>query len=298
MLLLRIFLVIILISVTLASMPAPFTRELKVTQPYQTGNDVTIAQTLLLRDIAVSSLTVTGIYDEVSAMATKSFQSAHGLNGSGVLGSATATLLLDLHSADNYKDSGFSAGSMGYLYKFYIPVNTNRSVETTATLYDKDNNELLRFRVRAHGRRSDGTSSAWPDYGTGDIGLTEFASNGNTVTGLVEIDFNTPEPNAQEYGPWPVNRIVRGLDGNAKTLLPNIRDGIMIHTGNWTTDTVTWEPTMDMPNSSGCIHAHPADVEKITSILFGLGVKANANTFSGKNYPYQCQGVGVIELIN
>jgi hypothetical protein len=35
------------------------------------------------------------------------------------------------------------------------------------------------------------------------------------VTGLVEIDLNSAEPNASVYGPWPVNRVVRGLDGNA-----------------------------------------------------------------------------------
>lgn len=38
---------------------------------------------------------------------------------------------------------------------------------------------------------------------------------GDTVTGLVEIDLNSPEPNPAMYGPWPVNRVVRGLDGNA-----------------------------------------------------------------------------------
>jgi len=33
----------------MASMPAPFTRELSVTTPAMSGNDVLIAQTLLLR---------------------------------------------------------------------------------------------------------------------------------------------------------------------------------------------------------------------------------------------------------
>ncbi len=54
-----------------------------------------------------------------------------------------------------------------------------------------------------------------------------------------------------------------------------------------------------MPNSSGCIHAHPSDVEAIYSILTQkLGVKVNENTFSGKNYPYKPQGIGVIELVD
>jgi hypothetical protein len=32
------------------------------------------------------------------------------------------------------KDSGFTAASMGYLYKIYIPVYTNRSVESAGVL--------------------------------------------------------------------------------------------------------------------------------------------------------------------
>jgi S-adenosylmethionine/arginine decarboxylase-like enzyme len=53
-----------------------------------------------------------------------------------------------------------------------------------------------------------------------------------------------------------------------------------------------------MPNSSGCVHAHPEDVNAIYTILVNLGVKVNPNPFSGKNYPYKPQGVGVVELID
>ncbi len=81
-------------------------------------------------------------------------------------------------------------------------------------------------------------------------------------------------------------------------VLPNIRDGILIHTGNWTTDAVTWRPTMTMPNSAGCIHAHPSQVEEIYKRLVKLGVKVNDNTFSGRDYPYKPQGIAVIELID
>jgi len=109
---------------------------------------------------------------------------------------------------------------------------------------------------------------------------------------------NSPEPDPNVYGPWPVNRVVRGLDGNALILLPNIRDGLLIHTGNWTTADVDWNPTKDMPNSSGCIHAHPNDVERIYQLLVEQKVVVNDNTFSGKDYPYKAQGVGVIELID
>lgn len=208
---------VICVAVVMASMPAPFTRELKVTNPYMTGNDVLIAQTMLQRDAAVSkNFVANGVYDDASAAATSSFQGAHALKATGVLDSSSAQVLLDTHTADGVKDTGFTAASMGYLYKFHIPVHNNRTIETKATLYDKDNNVMLKFRVRTHGKRDDGTSAAWPDFGVGDVGYTQFGSSGNTVTGLVEIDLNSPEPDPAVYGPWPVNRIVRGLDGNAK----------------------------------------------------------------------------------
>lgn len=290
------FLVAFIAQVSADTMPPPFTRSLKLSDPYMSGNDVLIAQNLLKREPEIKSIPTNGKYDEATAQGCASFQATHGLKATGTLDSVTAQLLLDLDTADGFKDTGFTAASMGYLYKFHIPVQTNRSIETYATLYDKDNNEMLKFRVRTHGNRGDGTTSAWPDFGNGDVGLTQFASSGNTVTGLVEIDLNSPEPNPDLYGPYPINRIVRGLGGNAAFMLPNIRDGLLIHTGNWSTATQAWDSTMDMPNSSGCIHAHPEDVQKIYNILLSLGVKVNDNTYSGKNYPYKAQGVGVIEL--
>ena len=57
------------------------------------------------------------------------FQSAHDITATGVMDETTASLLLSLHSADNVKDSGFTAASMGYLYKIFVPVYSNRSVE-------------------------------------------------------------------------------------------------------------------------------------------------------------------------
>lgn len=192
------------------------------------------------------------------------------------------------------KDSGFTAASMGYLYKFFIPVYSNRSIETAGVLYDAENRILLTFPVRTHGHRDDGTDADWPDMGNGDVGLNEFSSNGATVTGIVEVDLNSPEPDPAVYGPWPVNRVVRGLEGNAAFLLPNIRDGILIHTGNWTSGGYT--PASTMPNSAGCMHAHPEHVERIYKALVREGVVVNDNTFSGKNYPYKPQGIAVIEL--
>jgi hypothetical protein len=86
------------------------------------------------------------------------------------------------------------------------------------------------------------------------------------------------------YGPYPVNRAVQGisvsaaqssvarststatandsgtavllfLQGNAAWLIPNIRDGILMHTGEWP----GWTPPMAMPNSAGvCAPLHCA----------------------------------------
>ena len=152
--------------------------------------------------------------------ATIDFQTAHNIKATGVMDEETATVLLDLHSADNVKDSGFTAASMGYLYKIFIPVYTNRSVESSATLYDAYNNVVMTFPARTHGHIDETYTGNY-----GDVGLNQFTTNGNTITGLVELDLNSPEPDPELYGPWPVNRIVRGLDGNAKFMLPYIRDG-------------------------------------------------------------------------
>lgn len=228
---------------------------------------------------------------------------ANNLDATGIFEGTTAELLLQLHSADGYKDTGFTAASKGYLYKIHVPVHQNRSIETVGTLFDAYNNILLRFPVRNHGHREDCSNDVcqWPDFGNGDYGLNEFTSNGNSVTGLIEVDLNSSEEPTDLYGPWPVNRYVRGLAGNAQLLLPNIRDGILLHTGNWTTeDHGTWDPrVMNMPNSAGCHHSHPIYVEAIYKILtVELGVIVNDNPFSGKDYPYKPQGIAVVELVD
>jgi len=175
---------------------------------------------------------------------------------------------------------------------------THHFVETTGILYDANNNEIMTFRARTHGHDDDGSHNSWPDFGTGDIGCNEFTHSCATVTGLIEVDLNSPEPDPDLYGPYPVNRFVRGLEGNAGFMLPNFRDGILLHTGNWSTDTQAWDSSMEMPNSSGCVHAHPEDVQKIYEELVKLGVKVNDNTFSGQDYPYQPQGIAVVSRID
>jgi len=288
---------------SLSSMPLPWTR---VLSSGMTGNDVYILQNLLLRDQAVAALpnplVVSSTYDAATQQAVQAFQEAHGLTVSpdASFGEESANAILSLHSQDGVRDSGFTAASLGYLYKIHVPVHQNRSIETTATLYDANNVVLLEFTVRAHGHRdNDDGTLPWPDFGDGDVGLNTFSSNGMTTTGIIEIDLNTAEPNATLYGPWPVNRLVRGLQGNAQFLLPYIRDGQLLHTGNWTTaSTGEWNPTLPMPNSSGCLHAHPSAVEKIASLLTSVcGVTVNENPFSGKNYPFKPQGIMVVEAI-
>jgi peptidoglycan hydrolase-like protein with peptidoglycan-binding domain len=83
-----------------ATMPLPWTRELYLTTPEMTGNDVVIAQNLLLRDTAVKTFKADGIFGEETEAATIAFQTAHELPSTGRVDESTASLLLELHSAD------------------------------------------------------------------------------------------------------------------------------------------------------------------------------------------------------
>ena len=122
-------------------------------------------------------------------------------------------------------------------------------------------------------------------------GLNEFSSDGNTPTGLTLFDFNSPEGIPKLYGPYPINRAVKGLKGNAAFLIPNVRDGILLHTGEWP----NWTPEDPMPNSSGCIHSHPDSIKTIANILEGLGVQMRKNPGGVLPYPYTPQGLLSVE---
>jgi len=94
---------------------------------------------------------------------------AHGVRATGAVDILTSSLLLELHTADGYKDDGKPAADLGYLYKvctgqlcafsywilsgvvpqMHVPVHKNRSIQTTGTLYSANNTVLLRFVVRA-----------------------------------------------------------------------------------------------------------------------------------------------------
>ena len=83
-------------------MPLPFTRELFLTSPPLTGNDVIIAQNLLLRceNVKDDNLVANGVFEETSKIATLHFQEFNNLQQTGIIDEQTATLLLDLHSND------------------------------------------------------------------------------------------------------------------------------------------------------------------------------------------------------
>jgi len=243
-----------------SQMPPPFTRVLcYVPGAPLTGHDVIILQNLIIRCPAVnSSLSLSGTFDQATQTAVRAFQTANNLSVDGVFGPASANELLNLYSCDGYKDLGRPASYYGsqYLYKFHFQVFRNRSYETMGALYDANNVLQMNFRIRTHGFDNT-THPPWPHW-SNTVGLNMFTSNGNTPTGLAEADLNSPEDDPASYGPFPVNRMINGLEGNAKFLLDHnnpIRSGILLHTGEWRTVS-DWTRDEDMPNSEGCIHAH------------------------------------------
>jgi len=261
----------------------PFYRVLQLTSPVMNGTDVLIAQVLLNRSPYVKQPVVEdGNFESSTKSAVFAFQAGNSLNATGVLDATTGTLLLSLQYRDNYRDSGTIPP--GYLYKVHIPVYANRCIETNATLYNAQMQVLRVFRVRTHGQN---------DPQTG-LPLNEFAGYGYTPTGLSEFDLNSPEDDPIDYGPYPVNRFVQGLQGNAALLISDIRDGILLHTGEW----ANWTVPMPMPNSEGCVHAWPQDVQGIWYQLVALGVQVRPNTFGKLPYPYKPQGVVSVEQLD
>ena len=139
------------------TIPLPWTRELELGE---SGNDVKIMQTLLLRSPGVSSIIETdGNFDSSTQAAVESFQAYTALNASGIFDVPTAEALLSCCERDGYRDNGTAASAYGKLYKIIVPLpSMNRSVETNATLLDKDNNFIRSFTVRTHGHRDDGSA--------------------------------------------------------------------------------------------------------------------------------------------
>lgn len=268
-------------------MPPPFTRELELRQPPLSGPDVVVLQHLLARG-AWAAPAQTGAFDSATAAAV----AAAAPGSKGRLDAAAARSVLERCGADGYADDGRPAAARGRLYKLHVAVSRDRSREATATLLDAKNAVLVRFTARLHGADELGERPPWPSY-SDTPGLTQLAPDGNTPTGLYELDLNAPEPNATLYGPFPVNRAVVGLEGNARFLLPHLRNGILVHTGAWP----GWTPGTPMPNSEGCIHAGPEDVEAVWRALEGLGVEVRPNTGGALPYPYTPQGLLSVEEV-
>jgi len=263
---------------------APFYRTLSLQNPPLNGDDVTIAQSLLARSPFVKNVTVSGIFTANTLQAVGSFQKGNNLTVSGALDMPSSNLLLQLHIRDGYKDPKPSYVPPGVLYKVYIPVYANRSIETTATLYNNLGQSLWTFTVRTQGQADNNTG----------LDMNELADSGSTPTGLSTFDLNSPENDPIDYGPYPVNREVTGLAGNAAIVISNIRDGILMHTGEWS----GWQPPMPMPRSHGCVHGWPMDIERVWQILIANGVQVRNNTFGHLPYPYTPQGLISIEQID
>lgn len=288
-----------------------------------TGSDVTIYQHLLQRFVKQADFNASGCFDMATRTYTTKFQAAYSLSADGIVGPVTASAILQHFSADKYVDDGAPASAMGRLYKVHVPVHKNRSIETVGTLYAANGTALYQFPARTHGHDASGPNT-WPSYNSAGDGLNQFSSDGNTPTGLMDFDLNSPEgvrvfccvlllllvrivnyvfvcwrhagvPLFSQiprlYGPYPVNRAVVGHKGNAGFTVPHIRDGILLHTGEW--------PSVNpMPNSAGCIHSHPECIEAIWHILVSLGVKVHPNTGGTLPYPYEPQGLLSVECVD
>ncbi|KAJ6253529.1 l [Anaeramoeba flamelloides] len=285
--LLIVFITLTIVVSVSASMPLPFKRELYYTSsnPLE-GSDVYIAQSFLLRSKYVTSFASTKVYDLATKKAVEQFQSGNSLSVDGIIGPATANLLIKLHLNDGYKDDG--RFPEGYLYKIHISVHSNRSIPGTAYLIAPNNTRIFKFPALTQGQGPNG-------------GYNSFSDSGNTPTGLYEIDLNSPENDPDDFGPYPVNRITRGLAGNGAIVTPdtsksdNIRAGLLVHCGQ----SAEWQKGV-IPPSHGCIHSWCSNIQKIWKMLtLDLGVKVNKNYFGTiVPYPFKPQGVLSLELLD
>lgn len=288
-------------------LPDPFSAH-TVLKMGTNGSDVSIAQYLLSRSHFVDAHAVladSGVFGIATQTAVTAFQDGNRLSDvtHGAIDRLTADTLLALHTYDDgYEDDGRSARSYnnGYLFKITIPVHRNRSIETEASLLDADNQLLFRFRVRTKGYVADGCGTKltrpWPSFNNSRDGLNMFTSDGMTPTGLHEIDLNSPEDEPKFFGKWPVMRFVQGIAGNAKFLVPQLRNGILLHTGQWP----NWTTADPMPDSAGCVHSWPKNIQKVWKIATGrqVGAKVRPNTSGKLPYPYKPQGLASVFLVS
>ena len=277
----------------------PFKRTLQVESPLLKGKDVVILQNLLRRHKNNFSLPATGYFDETTKVVLRKFQQVENLSQqNGILDPETGKKILQLLMHDGYRDNGIVPDDCKF--KIHVPLYRSRSIETNATLYKCGNGGkiLHTFKIRARGGTMDGQA------------LNQLTSNGDTPTGLSTLDLNSKEPEelVKAYGPYPVLRVVKGIEGNVAigkdnvigvdgkdTFLSNYRFGILIHTGIWD----NWNKDLPMPNSLGCMKVHPNDQKKMIDILVNeTGAIVNENPFGKLPYPYETQGYISIEEID
>lgn len=244
----------------------------------------------------MSNLPLTDVYDATTSKAVAQYQIYKALNVSelSVLDTTTAFSLLQDFYNDNYIDGNIVPIQMGFRFKFYIPVYANRSIETNGILFDENNHVLHVFRARTHGHSH--PDDVWPTWNNEDAGLNSLTSLGATPTGLSTIDFVTPEPPsaADEFSIYDVFTTVQGIAGNMQTL-PKIRNGILLHSGQW--EKYGWNPTQPMPNSAGCMQAHPDDLQYIGVLLKGHGVEPHPNQYGKLPYLNSARGLVSVQLL-
>jgi hypothetical protein len=252
------------------------------------GKDVMLLSFLLARasECSHAPVPLSDTFSAALRACVVSVQVALGQTSpSGIADSAVLQRAEQLMDHDGYVDDGTIPE--GFLYKVHIPVYANRSIETEARLLAPNGTVLLNFTVRTHGQ-NDAQGRT----------LNQFSGDGVTPTGLTLFDLNSPEDDAKSFGIWPVNRAVQGVKGNAAVAITGqastlFRNGILMHTGEWQ----GWDPSQPMPNSHGCIHAHPDAIQAVWSILLDLGVVVRNNTDGALPYPYKPQGLLSVELV-
>ena len=159
-------------------LPAPFSTP-SLSPTIGTRADVALLQYLLHRYTpSKCAWQDGGSYDALTTSCVREFQQNsiyHKPRRLGHVDYVTAQALLTDYIDDQYHDDGKSARSQGYLYKILIPVHHNRSIETTATFLDGDNNVVFTFPVRAKGHVSDGCGRSlpevWPNFNNSGDGL-------------------------------------------------------------------------------------------------------------------------------
>lgn len=286
--------VVLLVAALHAAFPNPFHRRLDIQDPPLEGKDVLILQRLLLRPLPSLAVPIHGQFDNETSRAVRYYKSTikHCGEDPG-FDACTAQQLLKDGLYDGYKDSGVMPAWAKY--KIYIPVYRNRSVEVIAKLYDQHHHCIRNFTVLAHGQ-NDASGKA----------INQLSRDGSTPSGLMAIDLQTKEPDPKDFGPYPINRAIYGLAGNAFAI-PGIRSGILVHTGCWcetekrVDSDEDWCPCKQpavIPNSHGCVHAWPEDINGIYHQLVEMGVEVRPNSFGKQPYPYQPQGIMSIECVD